>query len=408
VLATALRLQVVLSGALAALFFGAAPQIAALLNDPALIPLLRISAVIPFAYASYAAMIGYANGLRQFGRQAGFDIAFSFFKLSLMLVLAAMGWQALGAITGFSAASVLILLAAWAVIGRSARRQGVADVSPSDILRYEATVMGHVAFTNLLMQLDLLMLKALYVAAAASVAAGIYGAAAKLAQIPYSVLVALNFLIFPLIARSTTQSDARETAVYIRQAIRLGIALSVGPAVVLAVLSDKAIPLVFGSGYGDAAPALAILAFGYVLFSLLTLNATIINSSGKPGISLAITGVTVALQATFAWELIPRYGVVGAAIASSLAYLVGAAAAMTYLVRKYPAVVPWASIARTGAAALVVMAMSRTPLGETSVLIAAPALGVIYLASLVALREWGKSDLQAVLRQAPAAGPAAG
>jgi stage V sporulation protein B len=402
ILATALRLQVVLSGALAGAYFLGAPLFASLLNDAGLTPFLRVSAIIPFAYASYAAMIGYANGLRRFAQQAGFDIAFSFLKITLVVALPWLGFGVMGAIGGFSAASVLILTAAWLVIGRNAASDRTSDVTPATILRFEATVMAHVAFTNLLMQLDLLMVKGLYAGEGASAAVGLYGAAAKLAQIPYSVLVALNFLIFPYVARSTAHSPKQETAGYIRQAFRLSVALSIGPAVVLAALSQSAVSFVFGAAYGAAGPVLTVLAGGYVLYSVLTLQATIINSSGRPGISLALTGATVAVQALLAFILIPSNGIVGAAIASSAAYLVGAAAATGYLIWKYNSVMPWTTFARTAVAAVVVLALSRTGLGSASLLVAAPALGIAYLLTLVALKEWNASELRLAFGRTPA------
>lgn len=401
-LRTALWFHVALAGGLSALYFLAAPLIASSLNDPQLVPYLRVSALIPLAYAFYATMIGYANGMRWFGQQAGFDMSFSSVKLVLVVGLAALGYGAFGAVAGFAAASILILLASWYVIGRPAlNAAGASAVSSSTIARYEITVMAHVGLTNLLMQLDLLMVKALSAGQDASVAAAMYGSAAKLAQIPYSLLVALNFLIFPYIARSTAQASSHETAGYIRQALRLGAALIVGPTIVLAVLSSQAVALVFGARYAEAAPALQLLVCGYIAFSLLTMAATVINGSGRPVVSLVITGATVVAQATLGRLLIPVEGTMGGALASSGAYLGGFVVATAYLGARFGQVIPWASFARIGAAVLVVAAAARSPIGAMPVMIAAPALGVAYLLTLVLLREWNVAEVRAAIGRAP-------
>jgi O-antigen/teichoic acid export membrane protein len=397
-LRTALWLHLALAGGLAGAYFLAAPLIASWLNDPQLVPYLRVSALIPFAYAFYATLIGYANGMRRFSQQAGFDMSFSVAKIAFVIGMAWLGYGAFGAVAGFAAASVFILIASWQVIGRRAvKAHGASAASTSSIARYEVAVMAHVGLTNLLMQLDLLMVKAFAAGQDASVAAAMYGSAAKLAQIPYSLLVALNFLIFPYIARSTAQAPTHETAQYIRHALRLGTALVVGPTIVLVVLSTQTVSLVFGSQYAAAASVLDVLISGYVAFSLLTMAATVINGAGRPLVSLAITGATVMAQAALGRVLIPRWGIVGGAAASSGAYVAGFVAATIYLVVKFGPVIPWASLLRIAVAVLVVVAASRSPLGALPVVVTAPVLGAAYLLTLVLLREWNVAELKAAI-----------
>ena len=401
-LRSALWLHVVLAGLLAGGYFLAAPSIASMLNDPQLLPYLRVSAVIPLAYAFYATMIGYANGMRRFVQQAAFDMSYSVAKIALVIGLAWLGYGAFGAVAGFAAASVLILAVAWQVIGRRALDDSAGSAAAtSTIARYELAVMAHVGLTNLLMQLDVLMVKGLSAGDDASVAAAMYGSAAKLAQMPYSLLVALNFLIFPYIARSTAMASSAETAQYIRRALRLGTALIVGPTIVLALISAQAVSLVFGSRYAVAAPVLEVLVCGYVAFSLLTMSATIINGSGRPVVSLAITGAMVIAQFVLGRLLIPAAGIWGAAAASSAAYLIGLAAAIVYLTMKFGLILPWVSFARIAVAALVVAAVSRIPLGGVRIIVAAPVLGAVYLLTLVLLREWNVGELKAAVGRAP-------
>jgi O-antigen/teichoic acid export membrane protein len=387
-LKTAFGLHLVLAGGLSALFFLAAPLLARLLNDPGLAPYLRVAAVIPLAYAFYAAMIGFANGLRRFHVQAGFDMAFSLIKVTLVVGLPWLGYGAFGAVAGFSIAAVTILVAAWLVIGRRSQEHGTpSSTTAMGMLRFEAAVMGHVGLTNLLMQLDLLMVQSLAPGTSAGLASALYGSAAKLAQIPYSVLVALNFLIFPYIARSANQASPAETAGYVRQALRLGAALATGPAIVLMFLSAPSIRLVFGATYGEAAGVLEILALGYIAFSLFTLTATILNGMGRPLVSLGIAAGTVALQAAIAAVLIPRLGIHGAAIASSVAYLAGFSISTAYLWRRFGSVLPWPSLARVAVATAIVFAAASTPVVDIPVVFAAPLLGLLYLGVLAVLGE---------------------
>jgi O-antigen/teichoic acid export membrane protein len=401
-LRTALWLRLALSGSLGGAYFLGAPVLASALNEPALAPYLRVSAVIPVAYAFYAAMIGYANGLRRFGQQAAFDMGFSVAKVALVIGLAWLGFGALGAVAGFAGASVLILAASSLCIGHPALRDHASAGTPAvDMLKFEVAVMAHVGLTNLLTQLDLLMVQGLWSGGNATVAAAMYGSAVKLAQIPYSLLVALNFLIFPYIARSSARSSPVETAGYIRQALRLGAVLVVGPAVVLAAVAAGAVTLVFGERYAAAAPALQILALGYVAFALLTMSTTVINGAGRPVVSLGITAATVAAQAVLAGMLIPEGGIIGAAVASAVAYLMGLLAATGYLKARFGPIVPWASLARVAVAVSAVLVATSTVLAGVPALVGAPLLGALYLAVVLTLREWSWAELASAAGRTP-------
>lgn len=400
----ALWLRLALAGTASVAYFLAAPLLASLLNDPTLVNYLRVSAIIPLAYAFYAALIGHANGMRRFVQQAAFDMTYSASKVAFVVGAALLGLGAFGAVSGFAAASVAIFLVAAVVIGRHTFRDRDAVGTPAGtMLRYEAAVMAHVGLTNLLMQLDLLIVQSLS-GGEGTVPAAMYGSAVKLAQIPYSVLVALNFLIFPYIARSTAQAPTRETGQFVRHALRLGLALSVGPAIVLASLGPQTISFVFGPAYADASPALQWLAGGYVAFSLFNLSTTVINGMGRPIVSMVIAAVTIAVQATLARMLVPVDGYTGAAIASTVAYLLGLGLAIGYVMRVFGSVMPWASLLRVSLAMVVVMAGAWLVGPRLPVIVLAPALGVLYLVALMLLREWKAEEVRFALGRAPAAG----
>jgi O-antigen/teichoic acid export membrane protein len=80
---------------------------------------------------------------------------------------------------------------------------------------------------NLMMRTDLFLLKRIaatmvdgsadYRATFASTTASFYGTAQSLAFIPYQGILALAFVIFPLISRATFEQDIAATRAYIEQ-----------------------------------------------------------------------------------------------------------------------------------------------------------------------------------------------
>ena len=109
----ALRMQALLGGGAAALFALAAPLIASFERDPSLTPYLRLAAVVVLLYALYSVFVGSLNGERRFALQAGIDVLYAALRAGLVVALAAAGLAVWGAISGFVAASMIILVVAF-------------------------------------------------------------------------------------------------------------------------------------------------------------------------------------------------------------------------------------------------------------------------------------------------------
>ena len=388
VLKAATRLQLFLAGGVVATYFFVAPAIASTLNDPSLAPYLRLSAVIPFCYAFYAMRIGYLNGCRRFIPQSVFDIGFSFLKVSMVLSAAWMGWGAFGAIGGFSLASLTIFLLSTALVRPKANESSASPISATKILKFEATVLFYQGFMNLLMQIDLLLLKALSPAASANVLAAQYGSAVKLAQIAPSILVALNFLIFPLISKSISEGNPTDTVNYIQRGLRACLIIVAGPSAILAATSSETMALVFSSSYAGGGPSLAILTIGYLMLSILVMSLTIINSAGKPLFSLGTVAFVVLVEVLINYFLISSLGMTGAAVGASIAFGVGLVIAALYIRNRFGAFIPLYSGLRIGLSAGILYILAIVIPGQGVFLLAKDALlGLIYVFFLFLFRE---------------------
>jgi O-antigen/teichoic acid export membrane protein len=88
----------------------------------------------------------------------------------------------------------------------------------------------------------------------------------------------------------------------------------------MALIGEWLIVLLFGSAYQPAYPALLALLPG--IFSLCYASILHLDLLGKqkPGTLSLMAGVAAALNLLLTYLLIPHWGIVGAAYASSLAY----------------------------------------------------------------------------------------
>jgi O-antigen/teichoic acid export membrane protein len=167
-------------------------------------------------------------------------------------------------------------------------------------------------------RLDVMILSAL----ASVEGVGVYAVASKVAELFRPVSASLTFVLRPLIA-SLSIGEARAKGVALYRRFFLVNLAAVG---VMAVIGGPIITRFFGPEFAPAVPAFLILLVGLAAHGgdgvLNGYNVGI----GRPELNTytALVGLAVTIAGDLV--LIPPYGIIGAAIASSAAYTAKAAA----------------------------------------------------------------------------------
>ena len=142
-----------------------------------------------------------------------------------------------------------------------------------------------------------------------------------------------------------------------------------------------------------------------VCFALFVIAATIISGAGRPGLAAGIA-VIAGLIVIVANVLLVRGSSLGdaaliaAATATSLGTVFALLATGAAVYLRFGAFIPWRAALRTLAAALVAFGVARAcpSAGKLSSLVALAAGFGSYVIALFAVRELGKTELDAVLR----------
>lgn len=426
----ALRIHAGLAPLFALAFFLLAPAVAGLQRAPHLDGPLRVFAVIVLVYGLYAPLVGVLNGRRRFLAQASLDITSATLRTALVLGVAwlahSRGHGVLGAALGLALAALFVLPVALAVV----RPKGLLARSPGSV-RPHLGLLLPLALTqlclNLLMQADISLLRPLAMRAggasglegellrtATDELVGAYRAAQLFAFLPYQLLIAIGFVLFPMLARKKAENDAAAVRLYTRTGIRTGLLVGGLMVACTAGLSPHLLRFAFPEEAallgGDA---LRILALGQGAFAIFGLETTALASLGKERWSAAITALAAGLVALFCFLLVPGTGfgpslLVRTALATSLALGLAALAGAVLLVRVAGAFTAPASLLRVGLAlGAAILVGSQLPwmgrvvfVGEVGIVL------VVYLAVLGLSRELGRSDLAVVRgllgRRAPA------
>jgi stage V sporulation protein B len=162
--------------------------------------------------------------------------------------------------------------------------------------------------------------------------------------------------------------------------------------------------LVYAPDYAElGGPALPFLAFGNVAFSVLAINGTILNGAGRTRDAVIAAGSALALAIAGNWIAIPiaaERGIVlpVAAAVTASAMVVGAILSGIALHRRLGGFLPLASFVRIAIATGAALAVGHflTLHGKLMTLVEAGVVGVTFLVVLIATRELGRRDLEAI------------
>lgn len=240
--------------------------------------------------------------------------------LALYLLLYATQRVSVGNFVGAYVGSHLVALLVFGAVrsrGRSIRE------TPSARLALRSISFGIRQFASdlalfLALRLDYFLV-VLYVGKAGL---GIYSVAMGLAEVTSRLSNEIGTMLFPAFASGRLD---RGGAVPV---LRLVVFLSIGIAIALSVLSAPIVRVLYGSDYAAAILPFRILLVGTVAWSTIHVTWTYTAASGSPGIGVLIFGSAAAIDAVLNVVLLPRIGILGAAIASTVSY---AAAALVFL-----------------------------------------------------------------------------
>jgi O-antigen/teichoic acid export membrane protein len=402
----ALGFQLILGGVLSTAYFLAAPTIAGV--DAHLIEPLRVSAAIPFLYSLYAVVLGVLNGRKAYGLQAAVDGTFTTTKLAFVLVGTAIFGTAAGAYAGFAlAALVILLIAAFA----SQRTIGPAESlgsgpSVGNFVAYQFQTVGFMLVVQWIVQMDLQYFQWTVEGGQAVRDSGrtLYAAVQLFAQIPYSLVVAVTLVMFPLVSASAAEGGAQAQR-YIREAVRWALMIVILATTVICARAEFSLPLLLSdypkllAGHEAAPLALATLGVGYVALALYFLLGSALNAAGSASTAVLIGLVMAGVQWGLCFALTPSMGILGPALASAAAMMLGAVVALVVLGRRFGSVLPIKTALRCVLAAGVGVAVARgLPAGgKLMTLVQFAATGMVAILVLVLSGEFSREDRQRIL-----------
>lgn len=149
-------------------------------------------------------------------------------------------------------------------------------------------------------------------------ATGIYSIAVRLTEQLWLLSSAVSTVLLPRLSAMAHDDAGRRMLTPL--VCRVTLYLTLVASGVLTVLAEPLIEILFGPQFQDASIALIVLLPGVILVSCGRVIANDLAARGMVGANLYLALVTLILNFLGNILLIPTFGIIGAAIATSLAY----------------------------------------------------------------------------------------
>jgi O-antigen/teichoic acid export membrane protein len=291
--------------------------ISSLLGDTSLSGLIRLSALLTLPTGLLFVYVGVLEGLRQFARSATVSIVYALSRILFVFSLVFLGLKVYGAVFGLFLSVIASACVAWHFCRALPKRK---TFDASKLIRFGAPVLFFFIALAVLMNIDMLIAK---VIVGTNERIGLYTSAQALSRFIYFVFTAFSVVLLPSISSAIASKEIGKLQEYVRQSLRYMIMLLMPISCIVCATSRELIVFFYGAAFSQGSAALSTLVFGISFLSILMALASILQGFGIPRVPLITLAVLIPVDISLLFILIPRLGLVGAALATTVTSFVG-------------------------------------------------------------------------------------
>jgi len=271
---------------------------------------------LPF-FALMMVLNGYSQGLKTLKYSVLVElVSRPVIRLAAIVVLFLLGLRLLGVIFGAVFSYVVVAVMAY-YFGRK--------ISPFDFratrphlgtgeLFFYSLPMVFARFMNTLITKSNTLIVGYFRDAAST---GIFGASVMLSSFISLSLISFGKIFAPVISELWEQNDLKELETTFKTVTKWIISLGL-PIFLIFMLFAPALLRIFGDAFAGGAPALRLLSIGEMVNAAVGPIGFILAMTGRQKLNLVNSIVLAGLHITLNILMIPRYGIAGAGLATSI------------------------------------------------------------------------------------------
>jgi O-antigen/teichoic acid export membrane protein len=386
-------------------------------NRPEITPLLQIASLSILTNALVITATAAFTGVERMHLNSIMLVSQSIIKTALIITLVLLGLGTYGAITGFTASSllagligILLMLTIYKKLPKPNPNKLKIRSNIRKMLKYGVPLSIGVILTGFLLQYYNFVL---YIFVSDNALIGNLAIAQNFVILITFFATPVTTMLFPAFSKIDHQKDPETLKNVFQTSVKYASLLVVPVAAMFMALAEPAISTLFGNTYTEAPLYLALLAITYLytILGQLSING-LINGQGQTTFTLIIAVITAAVGFPLGFILISNYGVLGLIVTSLTATIPGIIASLIFIRKRYSVTVHWQSSAKillSSAAAAALTYGIVTQLGALpsliQLIIGAALFAASYVTAAILTRTFNTQDINNLRGMVTALGP---
>ena len=289
-------------------------------NMPPLSLLLKIYALVFPLSLAHGIILSYFNGLREMRYYAFIRILQASLALPFIAAFLMIGLGVEGAMLGAVFAIFVTVSVAMVIVKRFVHFT-VLDYKKNTkmLASFGSRLVGANMISQIYHNIDIIMIG--YFLTSTDV--GYYAIAISLSRFFWLVPRAISTVVYPAISEYWAKNDIRAIRKLVDKATKYCACILVFAGMFIIFFVKDIITFLFTSEFLPAVLPLTILIIGTVTYGILSSIGVIFASAGKINVVLKISAIGAVVDVLLNIALIPTYGIIGAATATTASQVVG-------------------------------------------------------------------------------------
>ncbi|WP_226007305.1 flippase [Natrinema salinisoli] len=290
------------------------------LGEPSLVPFLLLGVLfLAFqALATFTRLV--LQGFEEIKLAATLHAVNRVSRLVFAVGFVVLGFDAIGALFGYILSFIVVVLPGlWIVYSRFYRGHDAATIE-SGLRRRIGEYTIPLTATSTANVLDKRVDTILIGVFLTPVAVAYYELSKQIVEFLETPVSALGFTLSPSFGAQKADGNIEQAARVYEEALTHSLLLYIPAAAGLVLVAEPTIGLVFGEEYLGAVTVLQVLSLYVILQAITKITSNGLDFLGRAKDRAIVKGITAVLNVGLNVVLIPRYGVVGAAVATVFTY----------------------------------------------------------------------------------------
>lgn len=357
--------------------------IARLFDVTQLAGLIRILSIIyPFSLVNNI-LLSLLNGLREMKKFAIVIICRGSFTVLFTVILLYLNFKARGAVIGLVAADVILCVIVLS-ISKQYFRIVFKNIFPTALrlAKFGIQILGAGAINIINKQLDIIIIGLFLL----PYHVGYYAAAVSLSRFFWLLPASIQRITYPATTEYWSKKKFKELSRMVNKSIKFSSLTLVLIGLAVLFFGNYLLTSLFRKDFVHSFVPLQILLIGTVIRGGLAqpIGATL-TGIGRPDLVLKLTAFMLFTNALFNLLLIPRIGIIGAAIATSISLSIGAFINLILIVKVMLIKIDWKWILKLFGILVVVITLFKVGSQFMNQLLLGSILLVSYILSMITL-----------------------